>query len=120
MLRHLLVRSLLLLVAVGVPRVVAGQDHTTHQVPATNDSAAWRWHADAAVFVGLNHQERKFRDFTVWESQNWMMAGGERMIGKARLRVNSMLSFEPFTLRNIGSPQVFQTGETYQGGALID
>ncbi|HUE87272.1 MAG TPA: hypothetical protein VMO26_14455 [Vicinamibacterales bacterium] len=31
-----------------------------------------------------------------------------------------MLSLESFTLQDIGSPQAFQTGETYQGGALID
>jgi hypothetical protein len=31
-----------------------------------------------------------------------------------------MWSLEAFTLKDIGSPQVFQTGETYRGGALID
>jgi hypothetical protein len=31
-----------------------------------------------------------------------------------------MFSFEPFTLRDIGSPQVFQTGETFNRAALID
>ena len=31
-----------------------------------------------------------------------------------------MFSFEPFTLRDIGSPQVFQTGETFHGAPLID
>ena len=31
-----------------------------------------------------------------------------------------MFSFEPFTLQDIGSPQVFQTGETFNGGPLID
>jgi hypothetical protein len=31
-----------------------------------------------------------------------------------------MFSLEPFTLRDIGSPQVFQTGETFGGAPLID
>ena len=31
-----------------------------------------------------------------------------------------MVSFEPFTIQPLGSPQVFQTGETYLGAALID
>ena len=31
-----------------------------------------------------------------------------------------MFSLEPFTLRDIGSPQVFQTGETFNGAPLID
>ena len=34
--------------------------------------------------------------------------------------LTSMLSFEPFTLRDIGSPQVFQTGETFRRAALVD
>lgn len=83
-------------------------------------TTGWRWHADASMFVGVNHQNRRFRDFTVWEAQNWLMAGGEREIKRTRLRLTGMLSLEPFTLRDIGSPQAFQTGETFQGGALID
>ena len=31
-----------------------------------------------------------------------------------------MFSLEPFTMRDIGSPQVFQTGETFGGAPLID
>ncbi len=31
-----------------------------------------------------------------------------------------MFSLEPFTLQDIGSPQVFQTGETFEGAPLID
>jgi hypothetical protein len=98
----------------------AQQEHDGHQVPAQPESTRWQWHTDASVFFGLNHQERRFRDFTVWEAQNWLMASGERALNTSRLRVSTMWSFEPFTLEDIGSPQVFQTGETFQGGALID
>jgi hypothetical protein len=31
-----------------------------------------------------------------------------------------MLTLEPFTLKALGSPQVFQTGETFEGAPLID
>jgi hypothetical protein len=31
-----------------------------------------------------------------------------------------MVSLEPFTLKKLGSPQVFQTGEAYHGAPLID
>jgi hypothetical protein len=31
-----------------------------------------------------------------------------------------MFSFEPFTMQDIGSPQVFQTGEVFRGAPLID
>jgi hypothetical protein len=75
---------------------------------------------DGNVFAGANYQYRKFTDFDAVESQNWVMLGGERAAGHGTLKLSSMLSFEPFTLKDIGSPQVFQTGETYQGAPLID
>jgi hypothetical protein len=34
--------------------------------------------------------------------------------------LHSMLSFEPFTLKELGSPQVFQTGETFNNARLIN
>src|SRR5687768_9358958 len=44
-----------------------------------------------------------------------------KSFGRAsHLRVDAMFSLEPFTLRDIGSPQVFQTGETFKGAPLID
>jgi hypothetical protein len=106
-----------MLMLVSTLRAFAQQPHDHQTMAATT---TWRWQVDASMFLGLNHQERKFRDFTVWEAQNWLMAGGERDLNGSRLRLNAMLSFESLTLRDIGSPQVFQTGETYLGGALID
>ena len=38
----------------------------------------------------------------------------------SNLQLVAMFSLEPFTLRDIGSPQVFQTGETFNGAPLID
>ena len=38
----------------------------------------------------------------------------------SNLEFVGMFSLEPFTLRDIGSPQVFQTGETFGGAPLID
>lgn len=82
--------------------------------------ASWQWTADANVFFGFNYQRRKFTDFNAWESQNWLMGSGTRGVGGGTLRLQTMLSFEAFTLRDIGSPQVFQTGETFEGAPLID
>ena len=48
------------------------------------------------------------------------MGAGERRVGRELFRLHSMLSFEPFTIQALGSPQVFQTGETYQDAPLID
>ncbi len=88
-----------------------------HSRPA---SSAWTWRADGAAFFGYNYQYRKFRDFDEFESQNWVMGVGSRTIGRSRLQLSTMLSFEPATLADLGSPQVFQTGETFQGAPLID
>jgi hypothetical protein len=82
----------------------------------------WQWHIDAHAFFGVNHQDRKFRDFTAWESQNWMMGMATRPVGRGTFTVTSMASLEALTLKNIGSPQVFQTGETFGNppSALVD
>jgi hypothetical protein len=75
--------------------------------------AGWSWTTDANVFFGYNYQQRKFADFTAWESQNWLMIDGSRKIGRGRLTLDAMLSAEPFTIKSSGSPQLFQTGESY-------
>lgn len=108
------------------------QDPPSHQhdVDAAADRA-WTWSGDANAFVGFNYQRRRFADFSAWESQNWMMGAGERPIGDGRLTVQAMLSFEPFTIGKLvygggarvtagGSPQLFQTGESYQGSPLVN
>src|SRR5262249_10919349 len=41
-----------------------GMQHGTPQ------AEGWQWTQDASAFFGLNDQERKFRDFHAWESQN--------------------------------------------------
>jgi hypothetical protein len=97
----------------------AGAQDQSHQ----HDSAAapWQWGVEGTAFGGYNYQYRKFTDFDEVESQNWLMTTLSKSFGSAsHLRVDAMFSFEPFTLRDIGSPQVFQTGETFTGAPLID
>jgi hypothetical protein len=89
-------------------------------VHAQTQAERWRWSMAGNVFAGVNHQERKFTDFTTFESQNWIMGTGDRPLGRGRLILHTMLSFEPVTLKSIGSPQVFQTGETFNRSRLID
>ncbi len=87
---------------------------------AQTPTETWRWTFNGNVFAGVNHQNRKFRDFTEFEAQNWAMGMGERTLGPGRLTVDTMVSLEPFTLKEIGSAQVFQTGETFNNAPLID
>ena len=88
-----------------------------HDAPA---APGWHWMEDASVFFGFNDQERKFRDFHAWESQNWLMVDGTHRVARGTFRATAMTSLEPFTLKKIGSPQVFQTGETFHSAPLID
>jgi hypothetical protein len=83
-------------------------------------SPTWAWSADGNLFVGYNYQLRKFTDIDAWESQNWLMGSGERLLGSGRLIVSTMISLEPFTMPKEGSPELFQTGESYQRIPLVN
>jgi len=92
-------------------------EHHHMEAPST---PGWTWTSDASVIAGYNYQHRKFTDFSTWESQNWFMLAGQRPLGPGTLSVTGMISLEPFTMKALGSPQVFQTGEAYHGAPLID
>jgi len=105
--------------AASPERPSAAQAGPSHQHPVP--SAPWQWGVEATVFAGYNYQYRKFTDFDEFESQNWLMTTlAKSFSSAAHLRIDAMFSLEPFTLRDIGSPQVFQTGETFNGAPLID
>jgi hypothetical protein len=112
----LLVLVLVLTVAGG--RARAQSEHVHTPPPAPEDAWTWAW--DASIFFGWNYQYRKFTDFQRVESQNWFMGSGEHKLGEGRVQLRSMLSLEPLTIQPLGSPQVFQTGETYKQVPLID
>jgi hypothetical protein len=114
------------------------QDHT-HDHPAEHGHAGavteptgWTFATDANVIAGFNYQQRRYFDFAAWESQNWLMGTAERAAGPGRLRVQGMLSLEPLTVGRYvyrvdssrfgagGSPQLFQTGETFNDLPLVD
>ncbi len=71
------------------------------------------------AFIGVNSQGGP-RGVTKFESANWFMPMALRRVGNGTLELRSMFSLEPFTYSPGGSPQLFQTGETYQGQPLID
>lgn len=115
-----------------------------HHLAEPPADTAWTWTADANVIVGYNYQQRLFADFAAVESQNWLMLAGGRRIGPGRLTVTGMLSLEPLTIGRLvyagdggmdrvyassptgarvpfgGSPQLFQTGESYQGVPFVN
>lgn len=83
-------------------------------------TTSWQWTWGANLFLQYNYQQRRFTDFQAVESPNWLMGSGRRQVRGGMLEIAAMISLEPFTLDDLGSPQVFQTGETWEGGPLID
>jgi hypothetical protein len=91
-----------------------------HEHPGTTATDRWVWAGHGQLFLALNIQDREFTDFTQIESQNWGVITVGRRFGRARVSAQTMLSAEPWTLRRAGSAQVLQTGETLDGGPLLD
>jgi hypothetical protein len=83
--------------------------------------AAGKWliffHGD--MKLGVNSQGGP-RGVTKLESQNWFMPMAFRRVGPGTLQLRGMFSLEPLTFSGQGSPQLFQTGETYRGLPLRD
>jgi hypothetical protein len=112
MIRTAFVAAMLMLAA------AASAQEATHQ---HQTSDVWQWGADGNIFAGYNYQRREFTDFDELESQNWLMTSLSKTFSSgANFSMLGMFSLEAFTLRDIGSPQVFQTGETFNGAPLID
>ena len=107
------------LLVFGLDAVARAQTHE-HVQASSPGPDTWQWTIDGSVFFGYNYQHRKFTDFSAWESQNWLMAGGTRKIRSGTFTASTMLSLEPWTMKDIGSPQAFQTGETFRRAPLID
>lgn len=91
--------------------------HEHHTLPP---QPGWTVAAAGQAFLTLNLQERKFTDFRQVESTNWAMISVRRASPGTRLVFTGMASAEPWTLRRLGSAQVFQAGETLDGLPLRD
>ncbi|HEX8888917.1 MAG TPA: hypothetical protein VF779_07055 [Pyrinomonadaceae bacterium] len=83
--------------------------------------AADKWlvfiHGDAKIGVNA---EGGPRGVTKIESQNWIMPMAFRRVKGGTLQLRGMFSLEPLTFSPGGSPQLFQTGESYKGVPLVD
>lgn len=96
------------------------QARAQHEHHTASDTPGWSFRAAAQAFLTLNIQDRKFTDFTQVESTNWVMSTATRTSPATRLTFTLMGSAEPFTLRRLGSAQVFQSGETLDDLPLRD
>jgi hypothetical protein len=113
-------RSFMAMLMAAVVLLWPSRAHAQHEHGAAGTDGRWTWATHGEAFLNLNLQTRKFRDFHRLESQNWVTTAASRTYGRARWTLLAMVSAEPWTLRREGSAQVFQEGETLDGGPLRD
>src|SRR5215469_2130763 len=79
----------------------------------------WELMAHGAIFIDYNQQGGP-RGAGKAESVNWGMLMQQHKLGSGTILFRQMFSAESLTSPHPGFPELFQTGETYHGQALID
>lgn len=82
-------------------------------------SGKWMLMAHGEIFVDYNQQGGP-RGVGKAESVNWGMLMEQHHLGRGTILFRQMLSAESLTSPHPGFPELFQTGETYHGQALVD
>ncbi|MGH9393207.1 MAG: hypothetical protein ACRD1E_03490 [Terriglobales bacterium] len=82
-------------------------------------AAGWRLMLHGEGFVNLQQQSGA-RGFDKLFSTNWAMGMAQRDWGPGQLTLRGMLSLEPATVTERAYPELFQTGETAFGRAIVD
>ncbi|MGA9526565.1 MAG: hypothetical protein WBS24_00475 [Terriglobales bacterium] len=80
---------------------------------------SWGLMAHGVVFVDYNQQGGP-RGEGKAESVNWLMLMQQHSLAGGTLLFREMFSAESLTAPHPGFPELFQTGETYHGQALVD
>jgi len=97
--------------------------HMTGMVPVDPmggmSMPGWGWMTMGVVRFGYNRQGGDRGD-DAWESTNWVMGMAHHDLGPGRVTFMLMNSLEPATIGDPGSPELFQTGETFRGEPLVD
>lgn len=97
----------------------AWQPGTTPMSMYFKYARGWLLFLHGEAKIGVNSQGGA-RGVTKFESQNWIMPMAYRRVGNGTLQLRGMFSLEPLTFSPGGSPQLFQTGESYKGRSLVD
>lgn len=95
------------------------QPSTTPMYMYTKVLDKWLLFIHGEAKLGINSQGGP-RGVTKFESMNWIMLMAFRRAGQGTLQLRGMFSLEPLTLAPGGTPELFQTGETYKGKPLVD
>lgn len=87
-------------------------------------SGKWMYMVHGNLFLRYNNQDiarEGSRGDAKPDAPNWVMAMGQRRVGKSGLfHFSVMLSADALSVGKDGYPLLFQTGETYKGQPLID
>jgi hypothetical protein len=92
---------------------------TPHDRMAGMEMPGWSWMVLGVGRIVLNDQGGPSGD-RAFESSNWNMVMGHHALGRGRLSLMLMNSLEPATIEDEGSPELFQTGESFGGQPLVD
>jgi hypothetical protein len=94
--------------------------------PASVPGHEWMWMrggwevmAHGVIFTDYNQQGGP-RGEGKAESVNWGMLMEQHRLGAGTILLRQMFSAESLTSPHPGFPELFQTGETYHGGPLVD
>ncbi len=79
----------------------------------------WDLMAHGVIFADYNQQGGP-RGAGKAESVNWLMLMEQHKLGRGSILFREMFSAESLTAPHPGFPELFQTGETYHGQALVD
>jgi hypothetical protein len=79
----------------------------------------WELMAHGVIFADYNQQGGP-RGEGKAESVNWGMVMEQHGLGRGTILLRQMFSAESLTSPHPGFPELFQTGETYHGAALVD
>lgn len=83
------------------------------------ETGDWLWMLHGDIVAGYNHQGGP-RGTNTWAGENWAMGMLTGHLGPGILDLRAMGSLEGLTLPPGGTPELFQTGETYLGQPLRD
>ena len=105
----------------AAPAFAQSTEPQTHQhAPAPPAASSWRLMQDGVVYGLFNHQGGPRGGGPEFVVPNWWMGVWTKEHGTDQFGVNAMLSLDPATVGSYGYGEIFQAGETFEGGPLID
>jgi len=94
--------------------------------PASSPMDMARFHADGWSFLAhgqvflVDTQQTGPRGGDKFFSESWLMGEASHALGGGTFTVRSMFSLDPATITGGRYPELFQTGETWRGAAIVD